>query len=153
VTVKPPPFIILADSREQAIPPFPEGVMLERATLREGDYSTPRLKGVGVIERKSVSDFSSTITHGRDRFEREIERLKPYRWKAIAVEGELSEVYRASLTHPHSTIGSIASFFARSSLPTFFLVNPHGVGRFIAGVLRRWEEELDNETRSGGHAA
>jgi ERCC4-type nuclease len=153
--VPPPPFVILADTREQAIPPFPEGVVLERTTLGEADYTTPRLRTLAVIERKSVGDFCSTITHGRDRFEREIERLRPYRWKCIAVEGELHETYRASLVHPHSVIGSIASFYARANLPTFFLVNPHGVGRFIAGVLRRWEEELERETATGmgGQAA
>ncbi|MDE2104559.1 MAG: ERCC4 domain-containing protein, partial [Patescibacteria group bacterium] len=130
-----PPFAIICDTREQTPPPFPEGTTLQRATLGEGDYTTPRLKGVAVIERKSVSDFASTITHGRDRFEREIERLRPYRWKCIAVEGELNEVYRVSLVHPHSVIGSIASFYARADLPTFLLSNPHGVGRFIAGTL------------------
>lgn len=148
---KPAPFVILADSREQVIPPFPAGVVLERETLREGDYTTRRLLGIAVVERKSVGDFASTITHGRDRFDREVERLKPYRFKCIAVEGDLHEVYRASLVHPHSVLGSIASFYARANFPTFFLVNDHGVGRFIAGVLRRWEEELDHE--AGGRAA
>src|ERR1700733_11159482 len=92
-----PPFVVLADTREQMIPPMPPGIVIARAKLGEGDYSTPRLKTIAVIERKSVSDFASTITHGRDRFEREIGRLRSYRWKCIAVEGELHETYRASL--------------------------------------------------------
>jgi ERCC4-type nuclease len=151
VKEKAAPFVVLGDTREQRLPPFPDGVVLERETLHEGDYTTRRLLGIAVVERKSVSDFASTITHGRDRFDREVERLKPYRFKCIAVEGDLHEVYRTSLVHPHSVLGSIASFYARANLPTFFLVNATGVGRFIAGVLRRWEEELDREHR--GHAA
>jgi ERCC4-type nuclease len=151
--LKPPSFIVLCDTREQAPPPFPDGVVLERATLGEGDYTTPALRSIAVIERKSVGDFASTITHGRDRFEREIERLRAYRWRAIVVEGELGEVYRASAVHPHSVIGSIASFLARSDLPTLFAANRASAGRLIAGALRRWEERVSDEQRTGGQAA
>lgn len=148
-----PPFTVYCDTREQTPPPFPEGVVLERVTMSEADYTTKVLQGVGVIERKSVSDFASTITHGRDRFDDEIRRLHGYRWKCIVVEGDLHEVYRTSLVHPHSVIGSIASFYARADLPTFFLTNPHAAGRFIAGTLRRWEERLARESSAGGQAA
>ena len=139
------PLIILADSREKAVPPFPPGVEVQRATLGEADYTTPGLRELAVIERKSVGDFASTITHGRERFDREVERLRRYRWKAIVVEGDLSEVYRASAVHPHSVIGSIASFFARADIPTLFAVNPAGAGRLIAGILRRWQERVADE--------
>jgi ERCC4-type nuclease len=88
-------------------------VAVERATLREGDYTTRGLQTIAVVERKSVSDLASTITHGRERFDREVERLRPYRWKCIVVEGDITQVYRASMAHPHSIIGSIASFYAR----------------------------------------
>jgi ERCC4-type nuclease len=37
---------------------MPESVVID-ATLGEGDYTTPRLKGIAAIERKSVSDFAS----------------------------------------------------------------------------------------------
>jgi ERCC4-type nuclease len=140
-----PSFTIFADTREQTIPPFPEGVVLERWTLDAGDYTTRALQGVAVIERKSVSDFASSITRDRERFDDEIRRLLGYRFKAIVVEGDLSEVYRTSAAHPHSILGSIASFFARSDCPTFFAVNAAGAGRLIAGILRRWEERINAE--------
>lgn len=131
---------VLVDTREQRVPPFPEGVAIERATLHEGDYTTPALRSIAVIERKSVSDFCSTISHGRDRFDREVQRLQAYRWKCVLVEGELSEVYRSTAMHPHSIIGTIASFFARWDVPTIFVGNASGCGRLMAGLLRRWEE-------------
>jgi ERCC4-type nuclease len=131
------PFIVYADTREQSIPPFPSGVTVERVTLDAADYTTPVLQGVAVIERKSVGDFASTITAGRERFEDEIRRLDGYRWRAIVVEGDLSQVYRAT-----SILGSIASFYARHDLPTLFAVNAAGAGRLIAGILKRWEERL-----------
>lgn len=139
---------ICVDTREQTPPPFPDGVVLERWTLSEGDYTTPMLQAIAVVERKSVSDFCGTISRGRERFEDELRRLQGYRWKAIVVEGELSEIYRATQMHPHSILGSLASFFARADVPTFFAVNPAGAGRFIAGTLRRWEERLRAEAAS-----
>jgi hypothetical protein len=55
------------------------------------------------------------------------------------------EVYRVSAAHPHSVLGSIASFFARSDCPCLFAVNAHGAGRLISGILRRWEERVAAE--------
>jgi ERCC4-type nuclease len=144
------PFIVYADTREQAVPPFPDGVVVERVTMSEGDYTTPMLQGIAVIERKSVSDFASTITAGRERFDDEVRRLCGYRWRAIIVEGDLSTVYRSSSAHPHSILGSIASFYARYDLPTLFAVNAAGAGRLMVGVLRRWQERLAAEKE---HAA
>lgn len=137
-----PPLIIYCDTREQRPPPFPEGVTLERVTMDSGDYTTEKLQGIAVVERKSMNDFASTITAGRERFDDEVRRLAGYRWKAIVVEGELSGVYRCTRAHPHSILGSIASFCARSDLPTLFALNESGAGRLIAGLLRRWEERL-----------
>lgn len=141
----PPRLVILADTREQTIPPFPAGCVVQRATLGEGDYTTHALRTVAVIERKSISDFCSTISAGRERFEREIVRLKAYRWRCVVVEGNLSEAFRSTRMHPHSIVGTVASFYARSDVPTFFLADPATVGRFVAGVLRRWEQRLVSE--------
>jgi len=131
------PFVVFVDSREQAIPPFPPGVVVERRMMKEGDYSTPQLVDVARIERKSPSDFASTITWGRERFDREVQRLQGVRWKCVVVEGELQEVYRASAVHPHAVIGTIASLFARWEVPVLFAADPAGAGRLIAGLLRR----------------
>jgi ERCC4-type nuclease len=143
--VKTPPFVVLADTREQLVPPFPEGVVVERAMLKEADYTTPGLMQIARIERKGTTDLASTLSWGRERFDREIQRLQPFRWKAIVCEGELSEVYRCSQMHAHAVLGSIASLLSRYDVPTLFVVNPSGAGRLIAGLLKRWEERLASE--------
>jgi DNA excision repair protein ERCC-4 len=142
---KPQELTILVDTREQTPPPFPDGVRLERATLSEGDYTGHWCQGIAVIERKSLNDFASSITHERERFEDMLRRLSGYRWKCIVVEGELSDVYRERCIHPHSVLGSIASFQARYDCATLFAVNAAGAGRLIAGLIRRWEERLAAE--------
>jgi ERCC4-type nuclease len=139
------PLVVLCDTREQTIPPFPAGVVIERATLGEADYTTHSLRSLAVIERKSVTDFASTLSWGRERFDREVQRLQAYRWKCIVVEGDLTHVYRVSAMHVHSVLGSIASLYARWEIPTLFAGNEAGCGRLIAGLLRRWEERVAGE--------
>jgi len=139
------PLVVLADTREQTIPPFPEGVIVERRMLAEADYTTPGLLDVARIERKSLTDFAGTLSWGRERFDREVQRLQPYRWRCIVVEGDLTEVYRVSSMHPHSVIGSIASLCARWEIPTLFAGNAAGAGRLMAGLLRRWQERIEAE--------
>ncbi len=143
--VKPPVMTVLADTREQSIPPMPDGVLVERATLHEGDYTLPGLLGIAVVERKSAQDFVQSITRGRERFDREIERLKAYRFKAIVVEDDLSWCFRYTLAHPHSIIGTIASFTARHDTPVLFAANRTCAGRLICGLLRRWAERIESE--------
>jgi ERCC4-type nuclease len=145
VLVTAPALIVLCDTREQTPPPFPDGVVLERATLKEGDYTTLSLLDVARIERKSAGDFSSTLSWGRERFDREVDRLACFRWRCIVVEGELGAIYRIGRVHPHAILGSVASLYARHDCPTFFALNAAGAGRLIAGILRRWEERVAHE--------
>jgi ERCC4-type nuclease len=140
-----PILTVLVDSREQRIPPMPPGVAVERATLHEGDYTLPSLVGIAVVERKSAADFVSSITHGRERFDREIERLKPYKFKAIVVEDDLTWCYRCTLAHRNSILGTIASYTARHDTPVLFAGDIDGAGRLICGLLRRWNERIEAE--------
>jgi ERCC4-type nuclease len=148
-TASAPAFVVLVDTREQTIPPFPEGVTIERASMGEADYTSVALQGIAAIERKSLVDFASSISHQRERFDDVLRRLVPYRFKCIIVEGELSQLYRVTSMHPHSILGSIASFLARRDCPTLFVGNPAGAGRLIAGLLRRWEERVHAERAEG----
>jgi len=145
------PMVCLWDQREKqpwdAIP----GVVMRRVYLDAGDYTTEILQGRAVLERKSIEDFASSITHGRERFEDEIRRLRGYWRRAIIVEGEIGEVWRTAAVHPHSVIGSCASFLARSDCPVLFAGTRLAAARLAFGVLRRWEERLEAER--GGQAA
>ncbi len=85
------------------------------------------------------------MTWSRERFNREVQRLQPYRFKAIVVEDDLSWVYRCTLAHPNAIIGSIASFTARHDCPVLFAANTTGAGRLICGLLRRWGERVESE--------
>ena len=135
------PLVILADTREQRVPPFPDGVTVERVTLSEGDYTTRALYGSARIERKSESDLLGSLTRGRERLEREADRLRKFPFRCIVVEGSFASCARGSGMTETSLLGSVASLHARWEIPTVFLDSPATVGAYIAGVLRRLEEE------------
>jgi len=141
--VKPAPLTVLIDTREQTPCPFPAGVLTERAYMKEGDMTTRALWNLCRIERKNPEDFASSLTHGRERLDREIERLKAYPHRCIVVEADLADYYTGkvrSQVHINAIVGSMASMQSRHGIPVLFLHSPILVGRFIAGVFRRLEE-------------
>ena len=116
---------VLVDNREQCPWTFPR-CPSRNATLKEGDYTLEGLEDKIVIERKSLSDFTSSITE--ERFEREMECLRPYRWKFIVIEANFEDVaegrYR-SLLHPNAAVGLTAALCIRDALCFFASDHTH----------------------------
>lgn len=116
---------IIEDTREQTpldFSPFPF-VTVERGTLHSGDYSVKGLESVFAIERKSLADLVGTITHGHERFERELARLTSFKYAAVVIEA--SEIdfrtgkYRSMLL-PRAAVGMITAFEVRYRIPFHF---------------------------------
>ena len=152
---------ILVDTREQTPWEF-ESVYFHgekrtfptrRATLKSGDYTLEGLESFAAIERKSLTDFLSSITRGRDRFKREMERLADFRSKAIIVEQPLDDAFNArefgSLVNPDSIAGTIASWGARYGIQFLFCRNRASAQfvalHFLNQAKRLFEEENNNE--------
>lgn len=86
--------IIIVDSREQLpldFSVYPD-VEIERAGLKTGDYSLKGYENQITIERKSLSDFVGCCGNGRDRFKRELERMRKYEFSAVIIESSLSMI-------------------------------------------------------------
>ncbi len=100
----------IIDTREQ-IPANLDKIKSERATLDTGDYSIKGLEPYVRIERKSLDDLLMCIGRERDRFERELVRLRGFHHKSVVVECYWSDIYegkwRSQLTPKH-VIGSLA---------------------------------------------
>jgi DNA excision repair protein ERCC-4 len=112
---------IIVDTREQ-LPwtwmAWKEKPKLVRDGLSTGDY-TMMLDGeildwLIVVERKELGDFIGCCTSGRDRFERELERMQascmhPY----VAIEASLQDIaehrYRSRML-PKSVLGSVCAW-------------------------------------------
>ncbi len=119
---------VICDTREQAPYAF-EGLTCDQAdgggplivptirdTLASGDYSLQGYAGVA-CERKSLSDLYSTIGQGRDRFERELERLNKLDWAAVVIEATWPEVCAEPPPHtrlpPKTVFRSILAWSVR----------------------------------------
>ena len=83
--------VILIDSREQAPYRF-DGEASEVGTLPSGDYSIRGMEELVAIERKELSDFLACCGRERDRFKRELVRLRGYRCKAVVIEATLAQI-------------------------------------------------------------
>ena len=75
----------IIDTREQT--PFNlEPMRVEAGTLAVGDYSVAGLESVVSIERKSLPDFVACCGRERDRFQRELDRLRGWPVSAVVLE-------------------------------------------------------------------
>ena len=117
-------FTIIEDRREQRpldFSPFAQyGVKVEHAALRTGDYTIKGLRRQVVIERKSLQDCVSTLTHGRERFTREIyDRAAFATLKVLVVEASWADLSRPYPFAPGANPESIVnSLFALMLPPT-----------------------------------
>ena len=128
--------IILVDSREQT-PLLFANLTTERATLATGDYSVLGFERDFCIERKSIEDLVQSLTHGRDRFSRELQRMRGYSFRRLLIVGTLADIeahrYR-SLANPKAIIGSLFAFEARFDVPVCFCASPEAA----AVQVERW---------------
>lgn len=137
---------IVIDTREQLPHAFAH-CQTETRKLDAGDYSVAGMESVVAIERKTLGDFLGTVTHDRDRFMRELARMKGYRWKWIVVEAGWHDIvngnYR-SAANPNSMIGTTAALCIRHC-PVFFAYSRECANAIIERLLimawREWEKE------------
>lgn len=95
------PFTVVVDTREQHPWAFrgfrhdadrnnvPMVVPVEHRALDTGDYSISGLEQRIAIERKSLEDLYNTVIHGRDRFKRELDRMRSRDCSAVIIESGL----------------------------------------------------------------
>ena len=92
------PWTVVVDSREQAPYHFhnfradaiqkyrPLVVRTVVAGLASGDYSIEGFENRVAVERKSLADLYGTLGGGRERFERELQRLGEMEFAAVVIE-------------------------------------------------------------------
>jgi DNA excision repair protein ERCC-4 len=147
-----PSFTIVVDSREQVPWTFDETPTV-RAALRAGDYSIVGAEERIAIERKSLDDFVGSITWGRDRFKRELEKLSAYEFACVIIEGNVEDVhgrkYRSE-AHANSVIGSAVAI-GFDFVPVIWAGNRAHAADIALRILRRfWAKRM---TASGEVAA
>ncbi len=135
--LKPEQVTILIDSREQN--PFDLSPMkMEEATLQTGDYTIKGLEDYVRVERKSLPDLISCLGTGRDRFKRELERMKSFPKRLVVVSAPYEDLvtgnYRSNV-HPNSATGAIESWSGFYGIGFMFCGSRRTAQEFVNGYL------------------
>lgn len=137
---------ILTDTREQRPYDFSRfDVECVPTTLPAGDYSLPGFEDQAAVERKSLDDLVGCLMGGnRDRFERELAKLRFYDLAAVVVEASLLDVSRAnyrSNMNSHAALQSILAFQVRYRVPLVW-AGSRTAGEYITySLLEKYLQE------------
>lgn len=138
---------IVVDSREQR--PFGFGdyeAEVTTGTLQAGDYSLAGLESLVSVERKSMADLVQCLGRERERFERELERLRAFEAAAVVVESPMAALahgeYRSAL-NPTAAYESVVAFMARYRLTFYFAQDRRGAERFTFSFLRHYWRTIE----------
>lgn len=147
--------IIIIDTREQ-VPYAFSGITppptVEVATLASGDYSVKGLEEVVAIERKSLSDCFGSFGQGRERFQRELERLARLRFAAVVIEKDFHIIAtrppaRTRLP-PKTVIRSMAAWAIRYGVHFYPCPNRAFAERWTWILLDRfWRDVKDGKIK------
>ncbi len=146
MTLRPEQVTAIVDTREQtplSLDPLP----VETGTLQTGDYSIRGLQHFVAVERKSLSDLMGCVGRDRERFEKELDRLRAYPARMLVIEATWEQIeaggWRGKIT-PNQAIGSLLSWI-ETGIPILMAGDHERAGRFVARFLfttarRRWRE-------------
>lgn len=129
--------ILVIDSREQTPLTFKRFASV-KGTLTAGDYSIRGLEFQFAVERKSIDDLANCCMGGnRERFERELHRLRGYRFKRLLIIGTRDDLaagrYHSKIV-PGAVLALLDVFEVRHSIPVTFASTPEAGARMI----ERW---------------
>jgi len=126
--------VAIIDTREQAPLVF---TRLDSCpgTLQSGDYSFRGGEELFAVERKSIADLvACCVGNNRDRFFRELHRMRGLRFKRLLVVGTRHEIetgqYRSAIA-PKSVLGTLAAIEARFDVPVVFQPDPAAAARQV----------------------
>ena len=146
---------IIVESREQRAWRF-ENLPSEPGALDTGDYSVVGLTHMVAIERKSLPDLLACVGRERDRFKRELQRLRAYRFRLLIVEASHTDLeaglWRSQLKPSH-VLGSLAAWTAQYSLPVMLVGNHQAGAEFCERFLYQVARCVARENAAVGVAA
>jgi ERCC4-type nuclease len=140
---------VVVDTREQA--PFAFSglpVEVELGALEAGDYSVRGFERRLAVERKELGDLVGCLGTDRERFERELARLRGYDCAAVVVEAPVhalrSGQYPGRLD-AGAAWQSVLAFSMRFRVPFFFCADRADAEAVTFDLLRhyardRWRE-------------
>jgi len=148
-------FTAIVDSREQMV--YDLSPMKTRTgTLPTSDYTFSGLADVLAVERKSLADLIHCCGHGRERFERELARLRGYLHRAVICECSWADLRAGdwrSKVSSEVVCHTVLSWQSRFAVP-FVLVSSREEAQeacrfFLYTTARRWLARLKQFEKEG----
>ncbi len=138
-------FVLIIDSNEKDDPLFlhhpPKRLTFIIDHLETGDYSVKGFENQITIERKKIPDLLGCLGNDRERFKREIERMKSFEWRAIVVQGAESDLYQYhdfSQMEPESVRQQLVSINIRHNLQFYYNQNREQLERWVLDHLLKF---------------
>ena len=133
---------IIIDTREQAPYTFANyRATTKREALPSGDYSILGYGDYVAVERKELGDLLACLSYDRDRFGRELQRLKGYEAAAVVVEATFDAIqagnYRSRM-NPEAATQSLISIMEKYRIPIFFAADRKAGEFFTYHFLRHY---------------
>src|SRR5258708_32244549 len=150
--------VIVVDTREIQALSFSR-LQSVRKMLTTGDYSVRGLEQLFAVERKSITDLASCcLGQNRERFSRELHRLRGFRFKRLLIVGSEEDIYRCryhSSISPKAVLATLAAFEVRYDCAVVFRSSPEVAARQIASwafsVSREMVDVADDLWRGRGN--
>jgi len=106
--------------------------------MATGDYGILEYPDKITVELKETSDIIQCCTTSRDRFERELVRMREYPYRAIVVMGTWEEIasgnYRSAIK-PQAVLGSLMAFAMSANVSIIMAEDRKKAGLLVARLL------------------
>jgi ERCC4-type nuclease len=137
---------ITVDTREQ-LPLAFEHLKSIPGTLQSGDYSVLGCEEIFAVERKSIPDLVGCCCgDNRERFERELHRLRGFQFKRLLIVGTVAEVEQhryVSKIPPTSVLGSLSAWEIRFDVPVVWTATPGTAALLVEKWARYFSREVE----------
>lgn len=149
---------IIIDNREQRPvligmqndPRFPGISSINFGTLTTGDYSLQGMSSPSdqysiALERKSLTDLFGSTGRGRDRLEREFERMKSFTYAALVIEADFRTIFQSppptSQMDPSKILRTIIAFCQRFGVQCWPCPSRSFAEKMIYLLLKRFHDD------------
>lgn len=134
---------VIVDTREQLPLQF-KTLPSEPGTLTTGDYSIKGGEAMFSIERKSIDDIVMCCGVERERFERELNRLRGYHFGRLLIVGHRVEIetqkYRSRIS-PKAVMHTLHAFEVRY-VPVVWEPTPEAAAEYVEKMAFWFAREI-----------
>ena len=142
---------IIIDTREQhplpikAYPTIVEGLPVGDYSIQHfHDFNNPKF----TIERKSLEDLCGSLGSGRERFMKEIRKMRQFEFRALVIEAVEDQVNLAqyrSMISPASVLATLDAIMVRANVHVLWCGNAEGAARKVENLVRQFVRGIEKQ--------